>query len=62
MKTSPVTIYSTELWLHTLYCRVSTAQKSGIIHRENMQSISDESHITSYHNATLKTSENMNQK
>lgn len=54
MKTSPGTIYSLELWLHTLYSRVSTGQKSGTVHRENMQGISDESYIASYHSATLK--------
>lgn len=54
MKTSPGTIYPLELWLHTLYCRVSMGQKSGRVHRENKQSISDESRITSYHSATLK--------
>lgn len=54
VKTSPGTIYPLELWLHTLYCRVSMGQKSGTVHRENKQSISDESRITSYHSATLK--------
>lgn len=53
METSPgiIIIFRTVV---THFVRVSTGQKSVTVHRGNMQGVSDESHITSYHSATLK--------